>query len=454
MKPRMTIRRLKTIAIAVPIASVIGVEIVRVLVVGPLPTPKRLLLDCLVLAALSVFSLTIFRFIDQMQERLRRQNQELLALHSAGIDVTSDLTLDNVLKRVVEHARQLVGAKYGALSVIDDQGRIQAFITSGITAEERAAVGPPPVGHGLLGEVLFKGHHLRLADLTQHPRSAGFPPHHPPMRSLIAVPINSAGPFRGNLYLADKNSGDGTFSADDDATLERFAVHSAIAIDNAHLHAQVGDLAVAQERIRIAHEMHDGLAQVLGYVNTKVQAANEYLRRGKTNEATQQLRELAVAAREAYTDVRESIIGLRTLPGPERSFAEALRDYLVSWREQSGVPVTFTIDDGIALRQGVELQVIRIVQEALTNVRKHARATTARVEIHRAAESLVVTIVDDGSGFDTTALPPREFPRFGLTTMHERAGSIGGRLTIDSAPGRGTTITFAMPFPAASAEQR
>ncbi len=446
----MTLRRLKTVAILVPVLAVLALEGVRYAVVGPIATGKRFMLDIVVVVAIVLFSLVIFRFIDEMQGRLRRQNSELLALHSAGLDVASDLSLDTVLNRVVERARQLVGAKYGALSVIDITGQIEAFITSGITQEEREAVGPPPVGHGLLAEVLYEGHHLRLEDLTKHPRSEGFPANHPAMRSLLAVPIVCKRPFRGNLYLADRQDGDGTFSAYDEETLERFAVQAAIAIDNAHLHAQVGDLAIAQERIRIAHEMHDGLAQVLAYVNAKVQAANEYLRRGRTEEASQQLRELAVSARDAYTDVRESIIGLRTLPGPERSFAEALTEFFDRWREQSGIPLDAAIDSDLRLRPGVELQVIRIIQEALTNIRKHARADLARVELRRTADTLLVTITDNGTGFDVTTPPRREFPRFGLTTMRERAESIGGSLAIDSAPGRGTHVTFTMPLPVES----
>src|SRR5205085_10753222 len=123
-------------------------------------------------------------------------------------------------------------------------------------------------------------------------RSEGFPPNHPPMRSLLAVPITCKGPFVGNLYLSEKEGGE-VFTPGDEESLERFAVQAAIAIDNAHLHRQVDALAIAQERIRIVHEMHDGIAQVLGYVNTKVQAATEYLRREKTDEGLAQLRALA-----------------------------------------------------------------------------------------------------------------------------------------------------------------
>src|SRR5207248_3542966 len=121
------------------------------------------------------------------------QNGELLALHEAGLDVAGELGLDQVLQKVVDHATDLLQARYGALSVPHPAGGIEAFITCGITPEERALIGPPPVGHGLLSVVLEEGQRLRLPDLTKERRSIGFPAHHPPMHSLLAVPIVSAG---------------------------------------------------------------------------------------------------------------------------------------------------------------------------------------------------------------------------------------------------------------------
>ncbi|MFP5246714.1 MAG: GAF domain-containing protein [Thermoanaerobaculia bacterium] len=440
----MTLRRLKLIAILLPILGVIGLEIGRYFIIGLMSWQQRLLLDLLYVGAVVIFGAVIFRFIEQMQERLRRQNRELLALHSAGLDVTADLSLDVVLKKVVEQARLLVGAQYGALSVIDHESRIQSFITSGISPEERAAIGPPPVGHGLLGVVLREGQHLRLQDIGKHPRSHGFPPNHPPMRSLLAVPIPCKSPFLGNLYLTEKIDAD-EFTPADEETLERFALQAGLAIDNAHLHQQVADLAVAEERLRIAHEMHDGLAQVLGYVNTKVQAAEMYMKREKIEEAAGQLRELATAARQAYSDVRESIVGLRTLPGPRQSLAEVLGEYLERWEEMSRVSTTLVLDPEMQLSAKQELQIVRIVQESLTNVRKHAKATHARVELKRTNGNLVGTITDNGLGFNAAARARGEFPQFGLSTMRERAESIGGTLTIDSAPGAGTTVRFELP---------
>lgn len=441
----MTLRRLKAIAIVLPIFGVLALEYARYLLFGIVSWEARLALDLLYVSAIVIFSAVIFRFVEEMQERLKRQNRELLALHEAGLDVTADLSLDAVLRKVVEHARNLVGAKYGALSVVDRDNQIVSFITAGISPEQREAIGPPPVGHGLLGVVLHEGQRLRLGDLTKHPRSVGFPPNHPPMHSLLAVPIPCKGPFLGNLYLTEKHD-TGEFTQDDEDTLERFALQAALAIDNAHLHAQVADLAIAEERVRIAHEMHDGLAQVLGYVNTKVQAAEMYLKREKTADAGAQLHELAKAARQAYSDVRESIIGLRTLPDGEQTFEQVIREYADRWEEMSGVKVRVDIAGGLQLRPTHELQLVRIVQEALTNVRKHAKASRASVEIRREGDRIVATISDDGAGFNASARGRSEFPQFGLSTMRERAESIGALLSISSSPGAGTQVRFELPL--------
>ena len=446
----MTLKRLRIFAALTPILAVIIIDVARTLVVGFVAWEKRLALDLVTVAAIVIFTAIIFRYVEDMHERLQRQNKELLALHSAGLDVTADLSLEVVLRKVVEQAKNLVGAKYGALSVVDTEGRIQSFITSGITADQRAAIGPPPVGHGLLGVVLREGQRLRLPDISKHPSSYGFPPNHPPMRSLLAVPIPCKSPFLGNLYLTEKSGGT-NFSTDDEETLERFALQAALAIDNAHLHQQVATLAVAEERIRISREMHDGLAQLLGYVNTKVQAAVAYLKREKFAEAEVQLHELAASARQAYGDVREAIVGLRTLPTPQQPLADALQEYVARWQEMSGISGSLTIEIDVPVRPDVELQLVRVVQEALTNVRKHSRASHARVEIRRREGKLIALVGDNGVGFNPDAIERGEFAKFGLTTMRERAEGVGATLEIEATPGSGTTVRFEIPVDDAAA---
>jgi signal transduction histidine kinase len=442
----VTLRQLRWLAIVAPIVVVALLELARVTTIGVTSIGSRIVLDGLVAAALVIVSTYMVRAVGRMQHRLERHNQELLALHGAGLDVTAELSLDVVLNKVVDRARTLVGSRYGALSVVNADGSIQTFITAGVAPDERARIGPPPVGHGLLGVVLNEGERLRLPDIGKDPRSYGFPPNHPVMHSLLAVPISCKGPFVGNLYLSEKEGG-GEFTPGDEETLERFAVQAAIAIDNAHLHRQVADLAVAQERLRIAHEMHDGIAQVLGYVNTKVQAAIEYLRQEKKEEGLVQLRELAAAAREAYGDVREAIVDLRTLPGTARAFDDVLREYIDRWKEQSGVDARLVIEGDLVVPNGIELQLVRIIQESLTNVRKHAKATMAMIEVRRHDGKLLITVSDDGAGFAQAGLSRRVFPRFGLSTMRERAESIGGTFSIESTPGGGTVVSVEVPMP-------
>jgi signal transduction histidine kinase len=443
----MTLQRLRFLAIVAPVVIVLILEGLRTVTIGSTSLPSRLILDGLIAVAFIVVGMNMVRAISRANQRLERQNAELLALHGAGLDVSAELSLDAVLNKVVERARALVGARYGALSVVNDDGSIQTFLTSGVTTEQRARIGAPPVGHGLLGVVLREGERLRLRDIGSDPRSYGFPPNHPVMHSLLAVPVTCKGPFVGNLYLSEKENG-GEFTTGDEETLDRFAVQAAIAIDNAHLHRQVADLAIAQERLRIAHEMHDGIAQVLGYVNTKVQAAIEYIRRSRTEEGLDQLRELAEAAREAYRDVRESIVDLRTLPGPTRSFQDVLQEYIDRWKEQTGISTQFAVDDEMVLPPGTELQLVRIIQESLTNVRKHSKATRAEVDVRTRDGKLLLTVSDNGGGFDQALRSRSVFPRFGLSTMRERAESIGATFSLESTPGAGTIVRVEIPLPA------
>ena len=444
------LRRLKWASVVATLVFVVAVDLLRQQLYPYLRSWEgRLLMNSTMVIGAILFFGVMFTLIERMQAKLERQNRELLSLHTATQDVHAELTLDKVLQRVVDQATSLLDARYGAISVINAQNRIESFVTSGISDELRARLGNPPVGHGLLGVVLNEGQRLRLPDLTRDPRSYGFPAHHPPMKSLLAVPVVCKGPFRGNLYLADKNDSP-QFSAVDEETLVRFATTAAIAIDNAYLHQRLNTLAVAEERLRIAHEMHDGLAQVLAYVNTKAQAVKELLRNDRTEEATKHLDQLAAAAREVYGDVRESIIGLRNAAVPGRSVGDSVHDYVRSWEAQHNITCRVRIDRNLRLPDNAELQLQRIVQESLANIRKHAQAKNVDVTLHQADGKVVAVLQDDGVGFNPELLGRAEFPRFGLATMRERAESIGGTVRLDSSPGQGTRVTVEIPAPLSS----
>ncbi len=210
------------------------------------------------------------------------------------------------------------------------------------------------------------------------------------------------------------------------------------------LFEQVRRLAILEERDRLAREMHDSLGQVLGFVNLKTKVAEDLIIRGRAPEAGQELSQMREAVQDAYEEVRQAILSLRTTPQAVGLLA-SLQEYAGRLREQTGLDVRIESADGLRLPSAVEAQVIRIVQEALTNVRRHAQAKHVTVRFAREGGGATVTITDDGKGFNVADVEAAKGMRFGLLTMRERAESIGGALTISSTPGTGTSVRLRIP---------
>jgi signal transduction histidine kinase len=162
----------------------------------------------------------------------------LIAAYEAALAVASEVRLEPVLQRIVDLSRHVVPAKYAALGVTGEDGRIAQFLVSGLTPDEIERIGPFPQGHGLLGLIISENEPLLIDDISQHPESVGFPPNHPPMRSLVGVPIGLRGKPIGNLYLSERIDGQ-PFTQEDLAALKVLAEHAAAAIDRAHLYRTV-----------------------------------------------------------------------------------------------------------------------------------------------------------------------------------------------------------------------
>ncbi|HEY3764071.1 MAG TPA: GAF domain-containing protein, partial [Gaiellales bacterium] len=188
----------------------------------------------------------------------------LAALIEAGTIVASGLDLETVLARLLDHARALTGARYAAVGVLDGTGaRIERFVTVGISEQERAALGDPPTGLGILGALITDPRPLRLADLGRDPRAAGFPPGHPPMRSFLGVPVVAGGAVFGNLYLTDKPGGE--FTADDEHLIVTLAAYAGVAVHNARLYAlERARAAELEAAVRELSSIHDIADAVLG----------------------------------------------------------------------------------------------------------------------------------------------------------------------------------------------
>src|SRR5215218_1599876 len=170
-------------------------------------------------------------------------------LLEAGITLASELSLPAALQRIVELAAELTGARYGALGVLGRDGAITQFITTGVTEEQRAAIGHIPVGRGILGVLIDDATPLRLHDIADDPRSVGFPPNHPPMHSFLGAPVTARGRVYGNLYLTEKQGGH-DFDAEDERALVLLAAQAGVAIENAQLYEETRDRARRLEAIR------------------------------------------------------------------------------------------------------------------------------------------------------------------------------------------------------------
>jgi GAF domain-containing protein len=204
-----------------------------------------------------VFTFWVFRLVERRGEEIDWRSNQLSALHDASLFMTEELQLGQVLQKVIDQARVLAGAKYGALGVLNEDGNsIDQFIVSGMTAEQRSRLKSLPHGYGLLGVLIKEGGSIRIPNIASDSRSVGFPPNHPEMDSLMGVPIKFKGEILGDLYLTDKM--DGTlFSGQDQLLLEMFASQAAIAIKIAQHYRQSQQLTLLQERVRFGMDLHD-----------------------------------------------------------------------------------------------------------------------------------------------------------------------------------------------------
>ncbi|MGD0219354.1 MAG: GAF domain-containing sensor histidine kinase [Acidimicrobiales bacterium] len=367
--------------------------------------------------------------------------QRLQQLLEAVLVLEADFDLDIALRHIVEQARQLVNARYGALAVIEPgSGRLAQFVNDGFTPEEVDRIDHLPRGEGLLGMIFDSGHPLRLADLTRHPASAGFPAHHPAMKSFIGVPVLVHGEVFGNLYLTDRIDAD-EFSEEDGDILQALALAAGIVVDNARLHAKVGELGVATERARIAHDLHDTVIQRLFATGLSLQSA---IRQVSAPEALRVIHTAIDDLDDTIRQIRTSIFALEPLPvgrrSPRTRVLELCAESVRSLGFEPSVAVSGPIDTEVS--EHVAGHMLAVLREALANVARHAHASRVHVGLVVAEHRLLLTVSDDGVG-----LPPGSGPASrGLTNMAERAKLLGGSFTIAPGAESGTEMNFEVPL--------
>jgi signal transduction histidine kinase len=374
-----------------------------------------------------------------------REGAALEGLSEAVGAIAGVLDVEHVLQLIVDRVRVLIGARYAALGIVD-RGAIERFITSGITPEERARVGRPPEGHGLLGLIIAEGRSIRIPEISAHPASYGFPPHHPPMHSFLGVPVTVRNRPIGNLYLADKEAdteGAREFSADDQRLAELFALHAGIAIENARLHEAVQKLAVIEERDRIGKDLHDGIIQSIYAVTLSLEDVQE-LTRDEPAEAMARVDRAIDALHDTIRDLRNFIFGLRPELVERTDLTGLLAALAEQVRQDSLIDVEVRLPESpIDLPAHARAELLQIAREALSNVARHSHGTRAELGIRAAGDEIVLAVSDNGRGFEGAMTEPNK--HYGLANMRDRAVALGGSLQLDTAIGAGTRIIVRIP---------
>jgi signal transduction histidine kinase len=368
---------------------------------------------------------------------------ELRELSAAVLAVASRRSVREVLQTIVAAARRLLDARYAALGLPDADGGFAEFLADGISDEQWAAIGPLPRQHGLLGVMLRDPKPVRLADIRAHPDFGWWPAAHPVLHDFLGVPIMSGDEILGELFLANKEGPDG-FTQPDEELLLVLAAHAAIALVNARLYERSRELSILEERHRIARELHDSVTQKLFSLRLTAEAAATVL--PPTDEAASHVDTIRQLAREATDELRAITVGLRPADLAGDGLATALRKQAELLDRAHGAQVAFTGCPVPRLRADREEAVYRIAQEALHNALRHGSPARVGVQLSTSDRGLRMVVTDDGRGFNPDDPATAARRRLGLASMRERAAAVGGRLRVESRPGKGTTVRLEVPI--------
>lgn len=357
------------------------------------------------------------------------------AFFEALLQVSSQAPLPETLLSTVRHLRDMLGAESAVLL-------LHPSITRHLVSD---AQGPE--------WILLPDGGMCVCTCSVHDPALRCGCEALPMRSPaetgggIATAVRGPWGVFGELWVTEADGR--AFGDGERRFLETMAEIVSIAVTNARMRQTQEHMAVVGERDRIAREMHDGMAQVLAVTHLRLRALegrSEILGTPVADE----VESLAQMCHEAYSDVRETILGLRETSRPDRTLLESLQAYLDAYTRQCGIPTRLVreLDADPVMPLRCEVQILRVVQEALTNARKHSRAGLVTVRVGRSPEGTTFTVEDDGAGFDASG-PAGRSDSYGLHTMAERMGMVNGTLTVDSAPGRGTRIVATVPVASA-----
>jgi signal transduction histidine kinase len=354
----------------------------------------------------------------------------------AMLSIGSEQSLASILQRIIESTCKLVDARYGALGVLNDDGRLDELVTVGVDESTQEAIGRLPEVHGVLRVLATDAQPLRLRDVRTHPDYEGVPESHPEMRSFLGVQVRGQDAV-GNLYVAEKQHAD-EFTEQDERVAVAFASAAGVAVDNARLRRRLETIVLLEERERIARDLHDKVIQRLFAAGMSLQTALPLTTRT----------EVASRIAQSIEDLDETIREIRyTIFALERPTHRGARvDIFVEVdraREALGFSPQLKLDGpvDVAITERVAEHLLATLKEALVNVAKHAQASKADVLV-QAGPELLLRVEDDGVG-----LPSRIDRKSGLHNMERRAEELGGSCAVQRAKRRrGTVVEWRVPL--------
>ncbi len=362
----------------------------------------------------------------------RHRFAELL---DAAAQVSEQGELHGLLESLVDIAIGLTGAKFGALGVVGAHGFLVDFIHRGIDPDTAVDIGHLPLGLGLLGAIT-RGESIRIDDISEHPEASGWPEGHPRMSSFLGVPLRTRNEIFGNIYLTDKPQG---FTPDDQATIETLSLIAGSAVSNVRIHRRLREAAVAEDRARIARDVHDDIIQDLFAVGLSLQGLADSL---VDEHDSKVVRTQVERVDDCITSLRQFIFNLRRPATHTRDLEIEVTELVEELAEPYSSDVDVSVDamaDGFT--NDVADAVLHIIKEATSNALRHSDSPLVRVLVTGGFNSLSVSVIDHGGGFDAN----REHSGMGLANLQQRALDVGGDLAVKSS-GNGTTVTLVLPL--------
>ncbi|HEY68683.1 MAG TPA: GAF domain-containing protein [Thermoflexia bacterium] len=369
-----------------------------------------------------------------------------LRLMRIASSIAAQLDLDPLLQEIVDAAAELVGAEFGGILVLDEEDptcyevlRVHGWPTPCGLAQ--------PQGRGILGLLHKEGRPLRLAQVDQHPSSVGVPDGHPPIGPFLGVPLRYRDHVLGSLFLGQR-PGHPPFTPNDEALLTGLADLAAVAIENAHLYAKTEEMARLQERERLAHDLHDTVAQLFYSIGLEAERGMEALNTSRT--PLSHLEAVHRMAARGSAEVRSVIFTLAHSADRE-PLSSALQTLVREFEEATGIETCLLLPPQLTLPD-IELRgvAMRVVQEALANVRKHAQATMVLVSLSSGNGALTVTVQDNGVGIPPSRLPDvmrGDGYHAGILTLHTMVERAGGKLSLINGEEGGLVLKAQLPLP-------